>query len=176
MKIYKLFHKVDGYKAINTKGTKLEESFIEYGNDIDFSKHEGDNFEWYSESTDKDCDFPFINGSTPVISEEVYNIIAPLISQHSIITNIKVGERIFKIVDAYIIAGILDKEKSTIKYFKDGRIMNIKNYVFKLIPNIPSIFKIPELKTFTFVTEDVIKALIEAKKTEGLDYLECEVS
>ena len=61
MKIYKLFHKVDGYKAINTKGTKLEESFIEYGNDIDFSKHEGDNFEWYSESTDKDCDFPFIN-------------------------------------------------------------------------------------------------------------------
>ena len=167
MKIYKLFHKVDGYKAINTKGTKLEESFIEYGNDIDFSKHEGDNFEWYSESTDKDCDFPFINGSTPVISEEVYNIIAPLISQHSIITNIKVGERIFKIVD---------KEKSNIKYFKDGRIMNIKNYVFKLIPNIPSIFKISELKTFTFVTEDVIKALIEAKKTEGLDYLECEVS
>ena len=96
MKIYKLFHKVDGYKAINTKGTKLEESFIEYGNDIDFSKHEGDNFEWYSESTDKDCDFPFINGSTPVISEEVYNIIAPLISQHSIITDIKVVERILK--------------------------------------------------------------------------------
>ena len=90
--------------------------------------------------------------------------------------NIKVGERIFKIVDATIIDGILDKEKSNIKYFKDGRIMNIKNYVFKLIPNIPSIFKIPELKTFTFVTEDVIKALIEAKKTEGLDYLECEVS
>ena len=54
--------------------------------------------------------------------------------------------------------------------------MNIKKYVFKLIPNIPPIFRIPELKTFTFVTEDVIKALIEAKKTEGLDYLECEVS
>ena len=118
MKIYKLFHKVDGYKAINTKGTKLEESFIEYGNDIDFSKHEGDNFEWYSESTDKDCDFPFINGSTPVISEEVYNIIAPLISQHSIITNIKVGERIFKIVDATIIDGILDKKNQILSILR----------------------------------------------------------
>ena len=94
MKIYKLFHKVDGYKAINTKGTKLEESFIEYGNDIDFSKHEGDSFDWYSESTDKDCEFPFINGSTPVFSEEVFNVIAPLISQHSKITNIKAGSKV----------------------------------------------------------------------------------
>lgn len=175
MKIYKLFHKVDGYKVINTKGTKIEESFIEYGNDIDFSKHEGDSFDWYSESTDKDCDFPFFNGSTPVISEEVYNVIAPLISLHSQITNIKVGDSVFKVVDAALIDGILDKEKSTIKYFKDGRIMNIKKYVFKSIPNIPPIFKIPELKTFTFVTEDVIRALIEAKKTEGLDYLECDI-
>lgn len=176
MKIYKLFHKVDGYKAINTKGTKLEESFIKYGDGIDFSIHEGDRFDWYSESTDKDCNFPFINGSTPVISEEVYNVIAPLISQHSKITNIRVGESVFKVVDATIIDGILDKEKSTIKYFKDGRIMNIKKYVFKLIPDIPSIFKIPELKTFTFVTEDVIRALKEANKTEGLDYLECDVN
>lgn len=175
MKIYKLFHKVDGYKAINTKGTRLEEAFINFGNNVDFSKHEGEQFSWYGEKTDKECDFPFINGSTPVFRENVYNLIAALVSQYSNVVNIKVGEDNFKIVDALVISGVLNKEHSTIKYFKDGRIMNIKKYVFNQNFNMPSIFKISELKTFTFVTEEVIKVLTVEGKLEGLDYVECDV-
>lgn len=175
MKIYRIYHKVDGYKAINTKNTKLEESFIKFGNEVDFSIYNGEYFNWSGESSDKITDYPFINGSTPVFSNKVFKLIEGLISSNCTICNIKVDGEEYKIVDAKTLSGILKPELSTIKYFKDGRIMNIKKYVFANKQNIPSIFRIPELKTFTFVTEEIIDTLKSANKLDGLNLEECEI-
>lgn len=175
MKIFRLYHKVDGYKAICTKGTKLEESLINLGNDVDFSKHEGSKFEWCGEESDVVCNFPFIDGSIPVLSTKAYSVIQKILVNCIMLTNIQVHGDNYIILDANLVEGVLNTEKSSIKYFKDGRVMNIKKYVFNSIDDIPAAFKIPECKTFTFVTEDVISALEESGITDGLNYELCDV-
>lgn len=175
MKIYKIFHKVDGYKAIDTRDSKLEKDFINLGNDVDFSKHVGESFNWSGEKSDKISHYPFIDGSTPVFDEEAYHVIEPIIAQHVSTYEILVDGIRFKILDPIVVFGLLNAEHSVIKYFKDGRIMNIKKYAFNRNAEIPPIFKIQELKTFTFVVEDVINALNREGIIEGLDFEECKI-
>lgn len=175
MKIYRIYHNVDGYKAINIKNSKLEDSFIKYGNDVDFSMYDGECFNWSGETSDKITDYPFINGSTPVFSNNVFEFLKGLIISNCTICTIKVDVEEYKIVDAKTLSGILKPELSTIKYFKDGRIMNIKKYVFANLQNIPPIFKIPELKTFTFVTEEFVDVLKSINRLDGLNFEECEI-
>lgn len=175
MKIYKLYHRVDGYKAIDTKNTKLEKDFVDFGNDVDFSKHVGETFNWSGNLSDKISHYPFIDGSTLVIDEKAYRVIEPIIAQYVSTYEILVNGIRFKIIDPVVVSGILNTEHSIIKYFKDGRIMNIKKYAFNKKENIPPIFKIQELKTFTFVVEDIINALKLEGIMEGLDFVECEI-
>ena len=64
-----------------------------------------------------------------------------------------------------ILEDVLNESKSIINRFSDGRIMNIEKYVFKKDRTYPSIFKISQLPTFTFMTDELSEAISEANLT-----------
>ena len=176
MKIYRIYHKVDGYKVILTKGTTLESYMLETGNDAKFDSFNGHRFIWSDSTGDKICDFPFIDGNIPVMSEKAFNAICPMISSCASNTRIYIDRVEYEIIEAQKIKNVLDIDKSIIKYFKDGRIMNIKKYVFKSTALYPNMFRISEFPTFTFVSEAIIKKLKDANCINGLDFELCEMA
>ena len=175
MKIYRLYHKVDGYKAILTKGTTLESCMLENGNDAKFGSFKGQPFKWSDSTGTKICDFPFIDGNIPVMSERAYAAINSTITPCASHTNIDVEGSKYEIIEAKKISDTLDTEKSVIKYFKDGRIMNIKKYVFKSNVTYPAMFRVAELPIFTFVSEEIINKLKEVNCLDGLDTELCGI-
>ena len=175
MKIYRIYHKVDGYKAIITKGTSLEQCMIENKHDAKFGHFKDTQFQWSDSAGDKVCDFPFIDGNIPVMSEKAYTSICSIIALCASHTNIEVEGDKYEIIEAKKISRALDTENSEIEHFKNGRIMYIDKYVFKANVVYPPMFRIEELPIFTFVTEKVIKKLQKANCTDGLDTEECEI-
>lgn len=175
MKIYRIFHKVDGYKAINIKGSNLETALINDRNDANLSQFNGTSYQWVGESYDIECDYPFIDGCIPVVSGNVLSIIYDLISSCSTITNISVAGKEYKIIEANTLPNALNEVQSKIRYFKDGRIMHIKKYAFNKNVQFPAIFRIPESKTFSFVTEDVMRILSDRGVITGICFEECEL-
>ena len=65
--------------------------------------------------------------------------------------------------------------KSSVKYFSNGDIMDIKKYAF--IPFTPSdcIFKIEEMPTDSFITESLYYAF-KKEKIKGLNIEECAIN
>lgn len=175
MNIYRIYHKVDGFKAIKTKDTALERRMLEYGNNATFELFKNQQFQWSDSTGEKICDFPFIDGNITVFSENVFTAIRSMITSCAVITNIVVEGTQYEIIEANKIRNVLDTEQSVIKRFKDGRIMNIKKYVFKQNSSYPAMFRIEEFPTFTFVTEDVLDKIMELSEIEGLDFQLCEV-
>ena len=175
MKIYRIYHKVDGFKAIKTKGTALESCMLEKGNNATFELFKGHQFQWSDSTGDKVCDFPFIDGNIIVFSEKVFSDIRSMIASCAVNTNIVVEGAQYEIIVANKISNVLNADQSVIKRFKDGRIMNIKKYVFKQDESYPAIFRIEEFPTFTFVTEDVLNKIKESNGIDGLDIQICEV-
>lgn len=175
MNIYRIYHKVDGFKAIKTKGTALESCMLEKGNNTTFEVFKNQQFQWSDSTGEKICDFPFIDGNITVFSEKALTAIRSMITSCAIITKIIVEGTQYEIIEANKISNVLDTEQSVIKRFKDGRIMNIKKYVFKKNVSYPAMFRIEEFPTFTFVTEEFLNKIKELNELEGLDFQLCEV-
>lgn len=173
MKIYKLFHKSADYKAINIKGSILEQQLSNNINEVDYCSIEGSKFNWTIDEGKK-SDAPFIDGCIPVISDKAYACLSNYLNGNAKKAKIYVGGEPFNILyGEKILSGVLNVDKSNIRYFRDGRIMQIKQYVFNS-NQFPPIFKIAEEPTFDFVSEDFIRAIIAANLT-GFDWEECSV-
>lgn len=175
MKIYRIYHKVDGFKAIKTKGTALESCMLENGNNATFGLFKNQQFQWSDSTGEKVCDFPFIDGNITVFSEKVFSAIRSMITSCAVNTNIVVEGTQYEIIEANKISNVLNIEQSVIKRFKDGRIMNIKKYVFKQNASYPAMFRIEEFPIFTFVIGEVLNKIKESNGIEGLDFQLCEV-
>lgn len=173
MKIYKFFHKSADYKAINIKGSNLELQLSNHSKEVDFGSFEGTKYKWTLDEGKK-SDAPFIDGCIPVISDKAYICLSELIKGNVKAAKIRVdGEPYNILYGEKVINGVLNLEKSQIRYFRDGRIMQIKKYVFNSA-EFPPVFKIAEDPTFVFVTEDVISAINAAGLT-GFNWDECEL-
>ena len=174
MNIYKLYSTNNNYKTIAYDGTPLM-SFLEDFNFDDYESIRKFNYHW--ENSDKPIsDCPFLIGAIPVIRKSAIPKIRPAISSDlALLIDILVeGEPFVIILAKNILEDVLDESKSIINRFSDGRIMNIERYVFKKNRTYPPIFKISQLPTFTFMTDEFSEAISEANLT-GIDMEKCEV-
>ena len=177
MKIYKLTHNSNGFKTIDLRESKLLDAIINdfYNEGKPYTLAFG-NYKWI-EPNETTCDFPFISGSIPVISENIYKELETFIKKSDIELlpiNIE-GKNYFVFHFLNSFNNILNTRYSRIEYFKNGTIKNIKKYVF--LPNVEDvspIFTIEELNTYTFINEDVANILKKYSNC-GIELEECKI-
>ncbi len=120
-------------------------------------------FSWTNENLKK-CDFPFIDGFIPVISQKAYDVLHPLTQNDAEYLPINVdGERFY-------IMNVL-KVYPKIVNLKDS---HDEHYTFYPTPNLASIFKIEEQFTPLFVTAE-IKNAIEKTNLIGYKFIKCQI-
>jgi len=168
MKIYKLKNKVEGFKSIDFGDLDVN-SIAKGVSNIDLLS--GKNFTW------KDCDdtfdksdCPFFIGAFPIFELSKIDKIGILVE----FVCFKVDNFdyvAFKTVP--FLENVLNIEKSDMRLFKSGKIMNINTYVFKN-ENYPSVFRIKEYPLFTFVNETFAQVL-KGSGLNQLEFEECEV-
>lgn len=121
-------------------------------------------FSWTKENLKK-CDFPFIDGLIPVVSQKAYNVLQALIKNNVEFLPINVdGERFY-------IVNIL-KVYPKIVNLKDS---HNDHYTFYPTSNLESIFKIEEQLFPLFVTADV-KNAIEKNHLIGCKFIKCHIT
>jgi len=177
MKIYKLTHNSNGFKTIDLKESKLLKAIINdfYNDGKPYAQTFG-NYNWI-EPNESVCDFPFISGAIPVISENIYKELETYIKKSNIeLLSINVeGKNYFVFHFLNSFNNILNKRCSKIEYFKNGTIKNIKEYVF--LPNVKDvspIFTIEELNTYTFINEEVAN-ILKKHSNCGIELEECKI-
>lgn len=174
MKIFRLYSQNSDYRTIAYDGTPMM-SFLEDSHFDDYDSIHKFNYHW--DNSDKPIsDCPFLIGAIPVIRKSAIPKIRLAISSDMVlpIDILIEGEPFVIILAKNILEDVLDESKSIINRFSDGRIMNIEKYVFKKNRTYPPIFKISQLPTFTFMTDELSEAISEANLT-GIDMEKCEV-
>lgn len=131
---------------------------------------------WYIEEGDKRCDFPFMYGFIPIVSQRAYKVLIDLISTEEIeFLPLFIEDEQYYLLNLLIQKeNILNLKKSKVKYFSNGRIMGISEFVFNHTEAGSSIFRISESKTSIFITEN-IKQEIENYKLTGSNTIKCKV-
>lgn len=174
VKIYKLLHDAENYRWLEYKGNW----FDFFSNMLD-SKPIGnfnEKIECKAIRDKKDRvlgDYPCF--SVPAISEKAKNILvkylAGLVEIFPLETG-KLGKYYFMNIPN--IVDCLDTDKSEIKYLSSGRIMEIKSYTFKYVPNMDSlkIFKLKNYERGEIYVHEGTKKLIEENNLEGFIFKE----
>ena len=177
MVVYKITASIDGYKVLDLSRAGITDiisnmtldSLVELENRVVY---------WAPDSlSEKTSECPFIIGAIPVLSERLYSLLKPLLCSADVLTiPIQIGDnnavlRYFLLV-APKRAGLVDKDESDIRYYRDGRIMNIKKFSFKGLVDRP-IFRVEEQPIFTFVSEEI--ASILKKEVNEIILTPCEV-
>lgn len=173
--IYRLYTSDIGYKTIDYNDTPLLDCL---DSDIwDSLTLEKFQFVWNSEETEEEeSDCPFLIGAIPIIKSNILmNIDFNTLQEIVDIINIKVSGNDFSILIAKDkIKGLLNKKKSDIDYFSDGRIMRVNRYVFNNHNDLPPLFRIEEYPLFTFANARMAN-ILNKLDLKGLLLEECEV-
>jgi hypothetical protein len=115
-------------------------------------------------------DAPWLGGHALVFRESVSNSLKRLLGSAKLYEFICDSERLF-LCDPPLVENAVIQDKSIINRFSDGRIMQIKKYVFN--PEVlrgQCIFKINEMRISpTFVTQEFIDFWM-SNKLAGLDF------
>lgn len=177
--IYKIENNNNGYKSINLDDTQILDLILDDRfNSDSYDYYITDSYKWSDEDDDLEiCDFPFITGSIPVISERAFFVLKELLLESNISAiEFKINDSIYYLLNFNKpLKDIINLKKSTIQYFSDGGIMNIDDFVFNrnLDTNIP-MFIPEEYKIFTFCNEDFKKIIIDNNLT-GLSFEDCKI-
>jgi len=129
-------------------------------------------------STIEKADFCFYAGLIPFVNEKTYrllNDVIPLNYIEFLPVTIENKETMYALNIVNINTEIFNEKKSTIKYFPDGDIYEIKKYIFNDIENIPVIFKIPQMLKDIFVSDEFVK-IVKDNNLTGIDFKECKIS
>lgn len=171
MKIYQLLNKADGFASIDFGNIEISEIF-KSGNIQELS---GKNFKW---RTDKDnfklSDCPFYIGAFPIFKTDgIKNILTELKVKYA---NFFVEGVSYTAISAPLFSGdVINKDLSSLRTFKSGKIMAIKKYVFNAGFDYPSIFRLQEFNLFTFVNQEV-KEKLENCDFQNIIFQECEIT
>jgi hypothetical protein len=180
MKIYRIYNPNRQFKTIAYESSPLFNNIgekIVWDNSNDLQSF---HFLWDDNSIEKSsCDCPFIIGSIPVFSKISFNIISTYIHLTDVqVIPIEVENMPYYILNVIkLMDNILDTRNSKITYFRDGKIMDIENYVFKKVDTLPPFFRLLQLPLFTFITEDVANCIISSNLNfTGITLDECHIS
>ncbi len=174
MKIFRLYSPNRDFRTIAYGETPLM-SLLEDVNGCDYDYIQRFDYHW--DCNDKPiCDCPFLMGCIPVIRKAAITKIHTVFPENLVQSiDINVEGELFEIILAKeILTDALNESKSLINRFSDGRIMSIDKYVFKKRKTYPSIFKIGQLQTFTFITNQFYEVFSDANLT-GIAMEECDI-
>lgn len=175
--MYKITASIDGYKVLDLSRAGITDilskmtldSLAELKNRVVY---------WAPDSlSDKTSECPFIIGAIPVLSERLYSLLKPLICSADVLTiPIQIVDN-NTVLRYYLLvaptkAGLVDKDDSDIRFYRDGRIMNIKKFSFKGPVDCP-IFRVEEQPVFTFASEEI--ASILKREVKEIILTPCEV-
>lgn len=114
-------------------------------------------------------DFPSMEG-IPVFSERAWRMLEPLIGRHVEALPIRHPKSdVFYAINVLEMVDALDRKKSVVDLYPNGKVMSIEKYVFKATAiRGKSIFKIPETHgVLVFVSEE-FRSCVERSKMKGL--------
>lgn len=171
MKIYKLFNKVDGFAAIDFGDTAISEIF-KTGN---IQELQGKNYKWRKDDDNFEIsDCPFYIGAFPIFKTDlIKKILEDLKVKYA---NFLVDGDSYTAISAPLFPGnVINKELSSLRTFKSGKIMSIKKYVFNSGIDFPPMFRLQEFNLFTFVNQET-KDKFETCGFKEILFEECEVS
>ena len=167
MKVYKMYNEVNGYASIDFSDVNMSD--IVKGT-VSVRAISDKNLVWDpsdNESIKGDC--PFYIGAFPVFEATK---IKDFDFENAETASFKVEGKEFIAVAAPILPGqLIDKEKSDLRLFKSGKIMNVRRFALKSGCSYPPIFRLEEYPLYTFVCEEMMKSLQEL----GLTQLKFEV-
>lgn len=173
MKIYRMTHRSDAWKSIQVANTLIEEVL---NNQKSLEAADGAKCSWIEDKTNLEgfANAPFIFDSIPVVDTHAYNVLEPFMMgiKRSIIS--VAGEEYYILFSERPDPNLLDEKESSIRRFSNGRIMDIKRYVFKT-DKVPALFGITQRPYYLFATDDVVNAIREAGLT-GFDFEECHIA
>jgi hypothetical protein len=176
MDIFRLTCDYRGLKSIDYTNSPIQENLYNFKwNDID--EVSSFLYKWNIKNGSGFSNCPFIIGSIPVFSESVFYSLFnafDLGKTQNIPINVE-GNRFFILNTLNVVQDLLDKKKSDISFFPDGRIMKIDSFTFNKRKNLPPIFKIPETNINTFVNEEMASRIINIMPKE-LIMEKCKVS
>lgn len=169
MKVFKLFNEVNGYASIDFSDVNMGDIVkgivsVKAISEKSLLWNPTDN-----ESIKGDC--PFYIGAFPVFDATKTK---GFDFTNAETATFKVEGKEFVAVAAPMLSGqLIDKEKSDMRLFKSGKIMNVRRFALKSGCSYPPIFRLEEYPLYTFVCEEMMKSLQELGLTQ-LKFEECE--
>lgn len=170
MKIYQLLNRADGFATIDFGALNISEIF-KLGN---IKELEGKTFKWRKDKDNFEIsDCPFYIGAFPIFkSDRIESILTDLNVEYA---KFLVEGVSYTALSAPLFSGdVINKDHSSLKTFKSGKIMTIKKYVFNAGFDYPSIFRLQEFNLFTFVNQEV-KHKLESCEFQDIIFEECEI-
>lgn len=169
MKLIELKSIANGFASIDfgdiDMTTVLKEGKLEFV--------EGKTFRWNRSTGNAISDSPFYIGAMPIFDTEKLSGILSSLNVAS--AEFDVEGRSYTIINAPHFNGdIINREKSEMRTFRSGKIMNIKKYVFNSGFNYPQIFTPSEFVMNTFCKKETAQMLLSCEFNQLL-FVECEV-
>lgn len=154
MRIFQIKNQVEGFATINFGDINMM-SILKTG---DVSILEGKHFSWNKTIGDTISDCPFFIGAMPIFSTEK-------LGNALLNTNVKTatfdveGSKFTIVAAISIVDKAINTEKSKCRLFRNGKIMEVADYVFNNTCNYANIFTLQEYPMYTFCGLDVAKKL-----------------
>lgn len=169
MKLFQLKNIVNGYASINFNDVDitavLKEGKIEL--------IQGRDFTWDKSNGDAITDCPFYIGALPIFDTvKLGDALANTGVKTAIIT--VEGKSYTVIAAPHFHGNIINKDLSDMRYFRSGKIMTIKNYVFNSGQDFPSIFTPEEFVMYTFCNSEIAQRLLNCEFSQLL-FNECPI-
>jgi hypothetical protein len=113
-------------------------------------------------------DFLSIALSVPVMTREAWRIIAPLVQDDVEPLELRSSDGEFLLLNVTRVVDCLDEARSRVTRFTSGKVMRIESFAFtNAVPHERGLFRIPQLRSDTFVTER-FRSLVETARLTGL--------
>lgn len=176
MDIFRLTCEHQGLRSIDYTNSPIQENLynFKWNNIEDVSSFL---YKWNVKDGNRFSNCPFIIGLIPVFSESVFYTLFDkfdLEETQKIPVNVD-GTKFIILNTLNVVDNLLDKKKSDISFFPDGRIMKIDFFAFRKRKNLPPIFKIPETNINTFVNEEMANRMVGIAPKE-LILEKCKIS
>jgi len=112
-------------------------------------------------------DCPYLESQVPVLSQRAVDALGALLTDNGEVLPLRYDEGSYYAYNVTRVVDALDKERSEIDYFDDGRVLDIDHHVFDLTRlRGVTIFKVPETAhRDVFVTTAFVRAVQEARLT-----------
>ncbi len=120
----------------------------------------------------KRADMPWLSSDVIILRDEAVDVVGEILRPHGVVLPLLCEEARLALFSAPLAEGVLDEERSQIKRFRSGRIMELRKPVFRtgLLGGVKA-FKLSEdSRGDLYLTGDVVEEILATGLTSGTDF------